>query len=159
MKKEEFTYRVEAIRGQLYKTAMLYLGSHSQAVDALDEAIYKGLCGYKRLRKPEFFTTWMTRILINECNNELRRRKRTCPIEELPETAVEEFDSLPLKEALQKLPKELKDVIVLRYFSGFTLVETAELLKIPQGTAATRQRKALQLLRLELGEEESYEQK
>ena len=159
MKKEEFTYRVEAIRGQLYKTAMLYLGSHAQAVDALDEAIYKGLCGYKRLRKPEFFTTWMTRILINECNNELRRRKRTCPLEELPETAVEEFDSLPLKEAMQKLPKELKDVIVLRYFSGFTLVETAELLKIPQGTAATRQRKALQLLRLELGEEESYEQK
>lgn len=80
-------------------------------------------------------------------------------MEELPETAVEEFDSLPLKEALQKLPKELKDVIVLRYFSGFTLAETAELLKIPQGTAATRQRKALQLLRLELGEEESYEQK
>ena len=159
MKKEEFTYRVEAIRGQLYKTAMLYLGSHSQAVDALDEAIYKGLCGYKKLRKPEFFTTWMTRILINECNNELRRRKRTCPLEELPETAVEEFDSLPLKEALQKLPKELKDVVVLRYFSGFTLAETAELLKIPQGTAATRQRKALQLLRLELGEEESYEQK
>ena len=159
MKKEEFTYRVEAIRGQLYKTAMLYLNSHAQAVDALDEAIYKGLCGYKRLRKPEFFTTWMTRILINECNNELRRRKRTCPMEELPETAVEEFDSLPLKEALQKLPKELKDVIVLRYFAGFTLVETAELLKIPQGTAATRQRKALQLLRLELGEEESYEQK
>ena len=159
MKNEEFTYRVEVIRGQLYKTAMLYLGSHSQAVDALDEAIYKGLCGYKKLRKPEFFNTWMTRILINECNNELRRRKRTCPLEELPETAVEEFDSLPLKEALQKLPKDLKDVIVLRYFSGFTLAETAELLNIPQGTAATRQRKALQLLRLELGEEESYEQK
>lgn len=159
MKKEEFTYRVEAIRGQLYKTAMVYLGSHAHAVDALDEAIYKGLCGYKKLRKPEFFTTWMTRILINECNNELRRRKRICPLEELPETAVEEFDSLPLKEALQKLPKELKDVVVLRYFSGFTLAETAELLKIPQGTAATRQRKALQLLRLELGEEESYEQK
>ncbi len=159
MKKEEFTYRVEAIRGQLYKTAMAYLGSHAWAMDAMDEAIYKGLCGYKKLRKPEFFTTWMTRILMNECNNELRRRKRTCPMEELPETAVEEFDSLPLKEALQKLPKELKDVIVLRYFSGFTLAETAELLKIPQGTAATRQRRALQLLRLELGEEESYEQK
>ena len=118
MKKEEFTYRVEAIRGQLYKTAVLYLGSHSEAVDALDEAIYKGLCGCKKLRNPEFFSTWMTRIVINECNNELRRRKRICPMEELPETAVEEFDSLPLKEAIQKLPKELKDIVILRYFSG-----------------------------------------
>jgi RNA polymerase sigma-70 factor (ECF subfamily) len=41
----------------------------------------------------------------------------------------------------------------LRYFSGFTLVETARMLKIPQGTAASRQRKALKLLRLELEEE------
>lgn len=157
MQKEEFTYRVEAMRGQLYKTAMLYLGSHAQAVDVMDEAIYKGLCGYKKLRKPEFFATWMTRILINECNNELRRRKRVCPMEKLPETAVEEFDSLPLKEAIGKLPKELKEVVVLRYFSGFTLAETADLLKIPRGTAASRQRKALQILRLEMEEEGYYE--
>ena len=45
--------------------------------------------------------------------------------------------------------------IILRYFTGLTLAETARALDIPQGTAATRQRKALQLLRLELtdGEE------
>lgn len=47
------------------------------------------------------------------------------------------------------------DVVILRYFAGYTLVETAEALKIPQGTAATRQRKALKLQRLELGEEVS----
>lgn len=67
----------------------------------------------------------------------------------------ENFDSLPLKDAIQRLPKELKEVVILRYFIGFTLIETAEALKIPQGTAATRQRKALQLLKLELGEEAS----
>ena len=54
-----------------------------------------------------------------------------------------------------KLPKELKDIVILRYFSGYTLAETAQILKIPQGTAATRQRKALRLLRLELGEEDA----
>ena len=47
------------------------------------------------------------------------------------------------------------DVIILRYFAGYTLTETAETLKIPQGTAATRQRRALKLLRLELEEEVS----
>lgn len=149
----EFAEKVEALRGRLYKTAMLYLGSHSLAVDALDEAIYKALRSHGKLRTPEYFDTWMTRILINECCNELRRQKRICPIEELPETAVEEFDSLPLKEAICRLPKELKDVVILRYFSGFTLEETARMLEIPQGTAATRQRKALRLLRLELQEE------
>lgn len=60
--------------------------------------------------------------------------------------------SLPLREAVARLPKELKAIVILRYFSGYTLREAAEILDIPQGTAATRQRRALALLRLELGE-------
>ena len=41
-------------------------------------------------------------------------------------------------------------MVALRYFSGYTLAETAEALDIPPGTVSTRQRKALALLRLEL---------
>lgn len=154
MNNEEFAVRVEGIRGKLYKTALVYLGNEVLALDAVDETVYKALCSHRKLRQPEYFDTWITRILINECHNELRRQKRFRPLEELPETAVEEFDSLPLKEAMRRLPKELKDVVILRYFTGYTLVETAQALGIPQGTAATRQCKALSLLRLELEEEE-----
>jgi len=152
---EEFAQRVETVRKKLYKTALTYLGSEALAVDAVDEAVYKALCGKWRLRQPEYFDTWITRILINECHNELRRQKRFRPLEELPETAITEFDSLPLKEALQKLPKDLKDVIILRFFGEYTVAQTAQMLRIPAGTVATRQRKALQLLRLELEEEVS----
>lgn len=155
MNNEEYAKRIEAIRGKLYKTAFLYLGNETLALDVVDEAVYKGLCGHRKLRQPEYFNTWMTRILINECHNEQRRRMRFRPLEELPETATEAFDALPLKEALRRLPKVLKDVVILRYFAGYTLAETAESLKIPIGTAATRQRKALQLLKLELEEEVS----
>lgn len=45
-------------------------------------------------------------------------------------------------------------VVALRYFAGYTLAETAEILGIPPGTVSTRQRRALALLRLELSEEE-----
>ncbi len=152
MNQEEFGKRITEIRLKLYKTALLYLGNETLALDAVDEAVYKGLCGLKRLRQPEFFDTWMTRILINECHNELRRQKRFQPLEELSETATQEFDSLPLKEAILRLPRDLKEVIILRYFSGYTLAETAKALEIPQGTAATKQRKALKLLKLELEE-------
>lgn len=155
MNNDEFAKRIEEIRERLYKTAYLYLGNQTLAIDVVDEAVYKGLCNHRKLRQPEYFTTWMTRILINECHNEQRRQKRLRPLEELQETATEDFDALPLKEALQRLPKELKDVVILRYFTGYTLAETADALKIPQGTAATRQRKALQLLKLELEEEVS----
>lgn len=155
MNNEEFAIRVESVRMKLYKTALVYLDNETLAMDAVDEAVYKALCGKWRLRQPEFFDTWITRILINECYNELRRQKRIQPLEELPETATETFDSLPLKEAIRRLPKELKDVIILRFFGGYTVAETAQALHIPSGTVATRQRKALQLLRLELEEEVS----
>ncbi|MBS6397871.1 MAG: RNA polymerase subunit sigma-24 [Clostridiales bacterium] len=110
----KFAQRIEQIRMRLYKTALLYLGSETPACDAVDETVYKALKNYGKLRQPEYFDTWITRILINECHNERRRQKWFQP-----------------------------------------LAETAETLQIPKGTAATRQRRALQLLRLELGEEES----
>lgn len=153
MTEQEYILRAEALKERLYRTAALYLGSESAAVDAVDEAVYKGFCACKKLRQPEFFDTWLTRILINVCNTELRRRRRELSMDELPETAQEQFDALPLKEALRRLPRDLRDVIVLRYFTGLTLEETARALDIPRGTVSTRQKKALSLLRLELTDE------
>lgn len=150
----EFTARTERLKNRLYRTAFLYLGSESSALDVVDETIYRGFRSLKKLRQPEYFESWVTRILINECKKELRHRKREQPLDTLPETAAEEFNSLPLKEAILRLPQELKEVIILRYFSDFTLAETAQSLEIPQGTIVTRQRRALGLLKLELLEEE-----
>ena len=155
MNNDEFAKRIETLRTKLYKTALTYLGNESTAMDVVDEAVFKALCNKWKLRHPEFFDTWITHILINECHNELRRQKRYFPLEELPELVSEQYDNLSLKEALRRLPKELKDVIILRFFSGYTVEETAMILCIPAGTVATRQRKALRLLRLELEEEVS----
>ena len=50
-----------------------------------------------------------------------------------------------LREAVRALPEELRSVIVLRYFTGLTLEETAAALEIPRGTVSSRQRRALEL--------------
>lgn len=154
MDREEFVRRVETVKGRLYRTAFLYLGGEADALEAVDESVYQALRNLRKLRQPEFFETWLTRILINECRRELRRRKRLAGEEALPEEAgPDEYDALPLREAVRRLPEELRLVIVLRFFAGYTQAETAAALEIPQGTAATRQRRALELLRLELEEE------
>lgn len=152
MDMETFAQRVEVLRPKLYRTAYCYLGSEAAALDALDEAVYRGLKSLGKLRQPEYFDTWVTRILLNECSREKKRWGRFRPLEEVKELSEEDFDHLPLQEAIQKLPKELKDVVILRFFSGFTQAETAQTLDIPQGTVATRQRRALQLLKLDLEE-------
>ena len=154
MDKEEFAARTEAVRQRLYRTAYLYLGSEADALEAVDEAVYQALRALKKLREPEHFETWLTRILLNECHRELRRRKRVAGEDALPDTAgPDAYDALPLKEAVRRLPEELRAVVILRFFTGYTQAETAAALDIPQGTVATRQRRALALLRLELGEE------
>ena len=150
----EYLERAEGVREKLYRAALLTLGSESTAIDAVDEAVYKGYLGYRKLREPQYLETWLVRILINVCRDELRRRKRELAVEELPETAGEAFDALPLKEAIRRLPAQLRDVIVLRYFTGLTLEETASALELPRGTVSTRQRKALALLKLDLTVEE-----
>jgi RNA polymerase sigma factor (sigma-70 family) len=147
---QEYMQRAEALKVRLYRTAYLYLGGESAAVDAVDDAVYKGFRGYHKLRQEEYFDTWLTRILINVCHGELRRRKRELAVETLPETASADYDALPLKEAIRRLPPDLGSVIVLRYFTGLTQEETARTLGIPRGTVSTRQSRALALLKLEL---------
>ncbi len=154
MQDECFFSKIDRIKSRLYRIAFGYLGNEGAAVDAVDEAIFKGYKGRNHLRELDFFDTWMTRILMNECNRVLRHRKREVSLAELPDTETEWMDNLPLKEAIRCLPDQLRSIVVLRYFGGLTLAETAERLGIPQGTAATRQRRALTLLKLDLGEEE-----
>lgn len=156
MNQTEFGEQVEAVKLQLYKTAFLYLGNEASSLEVVDESIFKALKALKSLRQPEFFTTWITRIVINECYKELRRLKRLYPEEylQLEEGKEYDLDHLSLREAIKRLPEELKSVIILRYFTGLTQAQTAKSLSIPQGTVVTRQRKALGLLKLELSEEE-----
>lgn len=156
MNKKEFALCIEAIKKKLYRTAYLYLGNEASALEAVDESIYKAYKALKRLREPEYFNTWLTRILINECKKELKRLEKLRPQEYIPIEDYEQYnyDELPLKEAITHLPENLRSVVILRYFSDYTLSQTAQSLDIPQATVVTRQRRALQLLKLELSKEE-----
>ena len=153
MTDQQYCEAAEAIKQRLFRTAYLYLGSESSAVDAVDEAVYKGLLSCKKLREPAYFSTWLTRILLNECSREKKRQDREQAVDQLPEQAWEDPDHLPLRAAVQALPEQLRAVILLRYFFDCTLRETAELLRMPRSTVHTREKKALKLLKLELSEE------
>lgn len=139
----------------MYRIAYGYLSDEARSLDAIDEAVYLGYLHRKELREPRHLKTWLTRILINECYRILRISKREVIMREFPEEVNPRTDvSLPLKLAVQSLPEDLRKVIVLRYFGGYTIAEAAEILEIPEGTVATRTRKAMGILRVELNDEE-----
>ena len=142
--------------GGLYGSAGICRPDRSHQNPAVPHGVSLSGRRLKQLQTPAFFETWITRILINTCQDELRRRRRFHPggADALPDTAgPDDYEHLPLREAIRRLPEELRSVVILRFFSGYTQAETAAALNIPQGTAATRQKRALALLKLELGEE------
>lgn len=148
---KDYALLIEESKEMLYRIAFGYLGNETWAIDAVDEAVYLGYVHRKELQNPAYSKTWLTRIVINECYGLLKRHNREIITEDLPEDMYEkEYDSLPLKDAIAKLPDNLRKIIILRYFGGYTIAESAVILEIPEGTIATRTRKALSLLRVDL---------
>lgn len=107
------------------------------------------------LKKEKFFRTWITRILINECNGIIRKRKNIIPYEEYMENAqmFEENRYDHLYMAIMELPENLRILVTLYYIEGFSLKEISAIFNIPEGTIKSRLSKARELLREQLLEE------
>lgn len=151
--KHEYTSFISGNKEMMYRIAFGYLHDETKALDAVDEAAYLGYVHRKDLREPKFLKTWVVRILINECHKVLRKEKREIYLDELPENSGNFGDNaIYLKLAVNNLPEDLRKIIVLRYFGGYTISETAEILEIPEGTVSTRTRKALEILRVEVSD-------
>ncbi len=151
--KETYTSFITENKEMLYRVAFGYLHDETKSMDAVDEAVYQGYAHRQDLKEPKYLKTWVTRILINECLKIIRNGKRELNMDVLPEDSQNPGeDSIHLKIAINNLPEDLRKVIILRYFGGFTISETAELLGIPDGTVSTRSRKALEILRVEISD-------
>ena len=74
MNDQEYWQGVEQCRERLWRIARMWLSDDSAAMDVVDEAVFRGWRACGRLRHPEYFTTWLTRILLNECSREKKRQ-------------------------------------------------------------------------------------
>ena len=156
MDKREFSRRVLAMENRLYRISCGLLRNPQDRLDAAQEAVIRAWERIGNLRKPEYFETWLTRILINVCYDMLRARKNVVPLEELAEQPAPEGADGELHDAIQKLNRELRIVVVLHYMEGYKLREIAEILEIPVGTVKTRLARAKKELREQLEEREDW---
>ena len=138
----------------LYRVARGYLHSPDECADAVQEALCKAW-GKRGAISPERFRPWLTRIVINECHNIGRHKKRVQPMAELepPETSAAPLPDLA--EELSALPEKLRTPLLLHYVEGFSLEEIAAALRVPIGTVKSRLHLARKALRLELEKEDA----
>jgi RNA polymerase sigma-70 factor (ECF subfamily) len=148
---ECFAALCDKLKTKLFRTAKGVLGSESLALDAVSEAVFRAFKGIKKLRESRYVETWFIRIQLNVANDFLRRQKHEIVMEEVPEGIYQDDHSeLEFTQMIQSLEPELREIISLKYYSGYTLREISGILDAPEGTVKSRLNRALNLLRLEV---------
>ena len=148
MDKADFTSRVLSAENSLYRIAKCVLIHDADCEDAVQETILRAWEKRDTLRQPEYFKTWLTRILINECNRLARKRPDTVDIETCGTLAAPDGGKvdMELRESLLGLPRKLRTAVVLYYIEGYSVQETARLTRVPEGTVKSRLSRARSLL-------------
>lgn len=144
-----FQAQVRQMEGLLYRVSMSYLNNVEDAADAVQDALTKAWEKRCSLANQEQFCPWVMRILVNRCKDILRTRKRRSffPLaEDIISEAMPEPQP-PVMEAIQALKPAQRTVVLLRYVDGYTVLEIAQILGIPEGTVKTRLRAARQCLK------------
>lgn len=145
----------------LYYKALSYVGKKEDALDAIQETSCKAFLSIGQLQNPEYFSTWLFRILIRECYQLLKKRNQIIPYEgdELFERLEKKQDSgvesFHLSEALSKLDSSYQTSIILFYYHDLPIQEISEIMEKPVGTIKTYLRRAKKKLKSEL--ERSYQ--
>ena len=115
---EAFMTLIHTEKVKMYRIAKAMLRDETNIEDAIQTTILKAYENIKKLKKEEFFQTWLIRILINECNNIIRTYKKIIVTEEndYNMSACDQYEDIDLCNAIQSLHEELRAVTVLYYY-------------------------------------------
>lgn len=144
-----FQAEVRRIENLMYRVSMSYLSDVEDAADAVQDTLAKAWEKRNILTRPEQFKPWVMRILVNQCKDMLRKRKRRSfyPLEENTASIDPLALQPPVMEAINALKPELRVVMVLHYVDGYAVQEIASSLGVPLGTVKTRMRSARKRLK------------
>lgn len=112
----------------LYKVAWTYLKNDEDVADAIQDTILSSYEKINSLKKDKYFKTWLIRILINKCNDILRKRNVFLKEGEVFEQPFEEIGYLECewKEMLSFLDEKYQAVILLYYGESYRIVADVE---------------------------------
>ena len=106
-------------------------------------------------RDQEHLKAWLIRVAINECNNYIRKNRRTVSLESVTEQSVVfNEDKSDMSWALMCTPEKYRDVLYLFYIQQHPVAEIAHILKINENTVKTRLRRGREKLKQIYGGDE-----
>ena len=144
---------VERYQEQVVRVCFLYLRDKTLAEDAAQETFIKAYRAMDSFRGDSGEKTWIMKIAMRTCFDMNRSawfryfNRRVTP-DMIPEAAVpfEESDDM-LVRAVTALPLRLREVILLYYYQGMSVNETAEVLGISQSSVSGRLKRSREKLK------------
>ena len=158
--------RFEAIAAEHERAVYLYclrlMGDREAALDCAQEAMLRAFKAFERSASDIYVKAWFLRIAHNVCIDELRRRKNVISLDSLREEGFDPADTKSLShyvaldqkerarllhEAVQQLPDDQRDVLLLRDFQDLSYDEIGDMLSLPLGTVKSRIKRAREKLK------------
>jgi RNA polymerase sigma-70 factor, ECF subfamily len=159
---DDFAQRIRPHLALLLQVARSIVGS-ADAEDAAQEALIRAWQHIAQASLPDAraLRAWLVRITLNVCNNWQRGRFGTARRMNLSLTdatdnavgyvdAATDADRLDLRQAIDRLAPEFRQIVILRYYAGFDAAEIGIALDLPHATVRSRLRRALQLLQADI---------
>jgi RNA polymerase sigma-70 factor (ECF subfamily) len=156
---DAFAELAGAAISRLDATAWLMLRDTDRAMDAVQNTLLRAWRDLPALRDPDRFDSWLHRLLVHACIDEIRRaRRRRFDVEitdttDLPSPADDASalaDRDQLERGFSRLDPEERAVLVLHHYLDLPLPEVAATLRIPLGTAKSRLYRGLREMRAAL---------
>lgn len=153
----------------LYSYALVLTRNHAEAEDLVQETYVRAMRALSRLREGSDLKAWLFTILRNVWLNQATRRRvgpqfvgiEDCygiadaigePSKDAHDTYVSKMETRRVQDAIQKLPMEFREIIVLREYEELSYREIASVLECPAGTVMSRLARARRRLRTLLSE-------
>ena len=146
-----FTALVERHQRRVYALCLRVLGDHDSASDVAQDTFLTVLRKLDGFRGEAAFTTWLHRVTMNACYDELRRARRRPMLHVAPDEGAEPEPGLPIEDhadevgstidaaaALASIAEEFRIAVVLADVQDLPYERIAEILDVPVGTVKSR---------------------
>ncbi len=163
---EAFSLLVRRYGKPLYSFILRYHPDRDDCDDLFQETWMRVLANLHRFEPERRFSTWLFQIALNQCRD-LARRGEVRARYRAAQSAVEHQKRTPdveeaaqareVLEAVREMPVSHKEVLLLRYYNGFSEAEAADILGCPRGTVKSRLHQAIKTMRARLAPEKEAE--
>lgn len=156
---EQIVEHVLKNKEKYYRLSYSYVKNTDDALDIVQESVYKAISSANSLKNPDYLKIWLYRIVVNTSIDFIRKNKKITVMDEeslfvFDKGKNDKYEDIDLKLALSELPAKYKTIVILRYFEDLKIEEIAEILNENINTVKTRLYKALEILRISMNDKE-----